>query len=593
MGFNRLSIIDLSDRARQPMSTPDGRFTIVFNGEIYNYRRLRADLLARGELLRSTSDTEVVLTLYAQHGEACLNVLEGMFAFVVYDRDKHSLFFARDPLGQKPLLYAEVSGRLVLAQEIKSFQSLRPDRWPLEPVAVSSFLAYGSIQTPLTILEGVAALPPGHCGTWRDGRLYLRRYWDLRSNDGTAIMDYRRAKQHLRALLTQIVDEHLVSDVPVAAFLSGGVDSSIISAVVRRELGRPLQTISFGFSEAPTEYNEDVLCAASVAAELGTNHREVRVTPEAVLDEMERFADRLDQPTADGLNVYLISREARRFVTVALSGLGGDELFAGYSLHRIAYLGEHLRRPLTASPWLRTHLKALTNRIRNTEAGLHPFFRMIAYATAGAEPSDGYSALTSVFSEQEIGTIVRPGFLIPCQTITVPFGKSSSGRKRDRLSEFSLAVIEQYMQPTLLRDADILGMANSLEIRSPLVDRRLVEWAMALPHSYKMGWASSKRILVDAFRDILPVEILQRRKRGFLFPVIAWMHRPDFQRWVIEVLTSPFAKEALDESRVRAVLREFYQTTSVRPRMFRAYQRVWVLLILVLWLQRWGNARRA
>ncbi|MFQ5914080.1 MAG: asparagine synthase (glutamine-hydrolyzing) [Nitrospinota bacterium] len=328
LGSRRLAIIDLSSSGHQPMTNEDGTLWIVYNGEIYNFMELRQDLLSKGHKFRSNTDTEVILHLYEQYGEGCLKYLRGMFAFGMWDKRNRCLFIARDRLGKKPLYYSWDGKRFLFASEIKALLASDLVERRLNPAAVVAYLTFGSVPVPVTIIKGIEALLPGCYLKYQVGRVELKRYWHIPFSENPDLSEAETIET-LRGLLEEAVRLRLVSDVPIGAFLSGGIDSSVIVALMRKITGGSIRTFSMTFREQ--EFSEACF-AEQVARKFGTEHTEYVVTAEEVRNELEKIVWAMDQPTVDGVNTYFVSKVARQSGTVvALSGLGGDELFGGYS----------------------------------------------------------------------------------------------------------------------------------------------------------------------------------------------------------------------------------------------------------------------
>lgn len=572
----RLAIIDLSPGGHQPMSTPDGRYWIVYNGEMYTYREVRRDLEARGHTFRSDSDTEVILHAYAEWGEQCLEHLRGMFAFAVWDRDEALLFAARDRLGIKPLYYtlqqAEGETRFAFASEIKALIASGLVTPRLNYAALHHYLSFYAVPAPYTILEGVEMLPPGHCLTYQEGRLKVRQYWAPPPAEPLAISE-EEAAARLRALLEESIRLRMIADVPVGAFLSGGIDSSAVVALMTRATGERLKTFSIGFGDEGKRIDER--SAARVLADYyGTDHTEVIVSGQQVRDELPAIIRAMDQPTGDGLNTYFVSQATAQHVKVALSGLGGDELFAGYpqfkmfqqadraaqvwrrmprpmrqAAHRMASLADPARRALT---WLDGGLLARYERVRilyDEQAKLALYTPTMTTLLAAPESSVDYLAR----------------YIHPAEHHT--------------LAQLTRLELCGYMANTLLRDTDAMSMAHSLEVRVPLIDHKLVEFAVRLPPHLKLRNGRGKWIFVRALRDILPQEVLRRPKRGFEMPVAAWM-RHELRDVLEDVFSSDSVRRRglFDAAAVQAVYRQFLAGEA-------PYLRAWSLAVLELWMR--------
>ena len=508
----RLAILDLSPAGHQPMSTADGRHVIVFNGEIYNHAQLRRELESQGETFASHSDTEVILALYRRQGPACVHELEGMFAFCIWDVQERTAFLARDPFGIKPLYYYSQGGELVFASEVRAL--LASGCVPRRPCreAIASYWLFGSVQEPLSIVQGVRSLPAGHHLTWRDGQLTLRCFWDPQLiGEG---IDAGDAVAATRSALQESIQRHLVSDVPVGVFLSGGVDSTVVATLARQAGVADLQTFSIAFNDP--NFNEGEV-AARTARHLGAHHHEWRLDAATGRRLLGDFLDAGDQPSIDGFNTYCVSRFAREHgLKVVLSGLGGDELFAGYGsfqmVPKILRLGQRFSwlplLPRFASWSLQTLGKTpRINRLGHYLAD-HP-------SAAGA-----YWCMRGVFTPAEAVRLTRhylgdgePEFQHEARHYAVPRQPTAD----DTVSYLELT---RYMKNQLLRDSDVMSMASGLELRVPLVDRKLFEVLRQIPSATRL--VPGKALLLKAVPEI-PDWVAHAPKRGFVFPFEQWI----------------------------------------------------------------------
>ncbi|MDQ6808380.1 MAG: asparagine synthase (glutamine-hydrolyzing) [Verrucomicrobiota bacterium] len=490
LGNTRLAIMDLSPTGAQPMLDAATGNVIVVNGEIYNHRELRGQL-GRDVPWRGTSDTETLLQGYAQWGHRLLERVKGMFAFAIYDATRQELFVARDRLGIKPLYYRRDADGIALASEVRV---LVDGPQAVTPRSVSSYLQWGACLEENLLYEGISVLPAGDAMTITADGDINRTYWPptkrFRSSDYDVVPSVRR-------LLERAVDEHLLADVPVASFLSGGIDSSIITALAALKLSRKLQTFSVGFENE--EFDETSI-AHEVAARYGTEHHRIQLTEEEVIVSVTEAVDRLDLPSVDAINTYIVSRAvAARGVKVALSGLGGDELFGGYATFR----------DVPKLKWLARVPRAARKAVGKF-AGLGD---RLADIPGGAKTDDLARWRRRFFTDE---TIRRAG--LPTE------GGASDERAIDLPDDFariSWTELTGYMRWMLLRDADQMSMAVSLELRVPFLDHELVEYVLGLPAARKRG--STKQLLVEACRDLLPASVYERPKRGFVLPMRAWM----------------------------------------------------------------------
>lgn len=513
MSHTRLSILDLTEAGHQPMNSADGRYTIVFNGEIYNFRQLRSELEAEGERFQSDSDTEVILALYRKHGSGCVHDLEGMFAFAIWDEQEQSAFLARDPFGIKPLYYSERNGSLVFASEIRAV--LASDQVPRKasPQAVFSYWLFGTVQEPLSIVDGVYALSAGHYLTWKDGRMDLRLYWEPQIiGEGISIST---APLRVRNSFQESVQRHLVSDVPVGVFLSGGIDSTAVLASATAISGKSLSTMCISFDDP--EFDEGGM-AARTARHFGADHHDWRMTAEIGSSLLEEFLEASDQPTIDGFNTYSVSRFAHRLgLKVVLSGLGGDELFGGYGSFRLVPRLVRTCRQVGMLPYVNALLGLCLRGLATTSR----FKRLGHFLTDRPSPAVAYWCIRGIFSPDEswkltqyfLGDQAKHEIVDALRYFVIP---------RQPTMEDSVCYLElsRYMRNQLLRDSDVMSMSSSLELRLPFVDRKLFEVLRQIPAAIRL--APGKRLLLDAISEI-PPWIATSPKRGFVFPFEKWM----------------------------------------------------------------------
>lgn len=580
LGNRRLAILDLSPLGHQPMHDPETGNWIAYNGEIYNFRDIRNELEQLGVRFASHSDTEVILKAYARWGEKCLDKFRGMFAFALWDAQQHRLLIARDPMGIKPLYYAHSGSQLIFASEVRTLlgTGLVPAR--IDHTGLANFLTFGSAYDPYTIVDGVHALPAGHTLTWEAGTVRERAYWDLvddaeggkaplfADNEGAAV-------EKLAAALEEAVRMQLVSDVPVGVFLSGGIDSSALVSILSRGGVRP-STFAIVFQEADFSEAEH---SRAVAKKFGTDHHEITVSQSQVLAAIPDALRAMDLPTMDGINTYFVSRETRKAgVKVALSGLGGDEVFAGYATFRTVPRMERFSRR-----W-----KQLPGMIR---APLVSAFRVIA------PNNDQNRKLTSLVRNN--GQVIHPYFLArmlfaPAQRDTLLLRPGAetcvSAAQRDRLAKtLALDPINRvsylesrwYMLNTLLRDSDFMSMSQGLEVRVPLIDHQLAKSVLSLPGEWKINH-TPKKLLVEAMRGSLPDEIVHRPKCGFTLPFENWM-RQDLREEIASVLDARRIDQGplgglLSGAEVERVWKDFLGRRA-------SWSRPWALFVLQRWCE--------
>ena len=584
LAHTRLSIIDLSSAGHQPMSYRGGRYWIVFNGEIYNYQALRADLIRHGHEFASATDTEVVLAAYAEWGEQCVERLRGMFAFAIYDRgegyqpdsanpgDGGQLFLARDRFGIKPLYLAWADGMLLFASEVRALLASDRVRRRVDPHAIWDYLSYGAIRQPRTILTDVQALEPGH---WMvvgaDGTRRVHRYWHIVEATAQARqrlrgVSLREAAGHLRQELETATRLHMLADVPVGAFLSGGVDSTVVVGLMANAGARPIRTYSVGFAGTHPELDESVW-ARLAAQHYGTDHTEVTISDDDVRESYEQLVWALDEPSHDGANTYFVSRAARRDVVVSLSGLGGDELFAGYPHFRL------LRDKVTLA---RVPLAATALQL----AAHVPIGRIRARAAAMVGTADEYYSRVRRFAtdtqRQALASPELAGLIVgrPANTDSAVAMDARLDSELDSVADTSEREVSGYLVDTLLRDTDAVSMAHSLEVRPVLLDHVVAEYAFALPGHAKLAGRRHKAVLKAAVADLLPPGVATRPKLGFELPFGTWMRGPLAER-VASALTSPEAGMLFGPAGL-AELR--------RPAVTRNDRATWAYVVLVDWL---------
>ena len=518
LGSRRLSIIDLSTHGRMPMGSDDGRRWVVQNGEIYNYRELRAELAGTGAF-RSATDTEVLLRGWDAWGDGVTERLRGMFGFALFDSaPRPRLLLGRDRFGIKPLYCYEDRTRVVFASEVRAVvaSGLVPDE--ASPEALGRFLELGSVPAPLTTVKDVRALPAGHVAHVDAAGLRLSRYWSLDAavDAGRSSPPPSRANavDSTRALLEDVVKLHLVSDAPLGVFLSGGIDSAGLVALAAPGHERPLTTLTVSFDDARLS---EARYARLISERYRTDHHEVRVRPSAVFDDLPRFFAAMDQPTADGLNTWCVSRAAREAgLAVVLSGLGGDEVFWGYRHLRSVGMLEGARRLMSALPHpARRGLSRLA--AAGARFGRHGLDRA-AYLEAPSAASV-YLLVRGLFSPAQARSLLglEAGELADARAALPP---KAGHPLREALTRFEFA---HYLGNQLLRDADVMSMAHSVEARVPYLDHRLVEHVLALPSAIKLDRARPKPLLLDALGGELPRAVWDRPKMGFTFPMDSWM----------------------------------------------------------------------
>lgn len=579
LGMRRLSIIDLKD-GQQPIFNEDGRYVIVFNGEIYNYRELRQKLLASGHVLKTHSDTEVIVHLYEEKGEKCLDDLNGMFAFAIYDMLKKELFIARDRLGKKPLFYCFDEERFIFSSELKGILTVSPRRRALNRRAVDAYFAFTFIPAPLTIFEGIHKLEAG-CFLRLDsrGEVTIRRYWDLAAISGSArlIEDKDACMREIRDLVHKSVEMRMIADVPLGAFLSGGIDSSIIVAVMSQISDQPIKTFTIG--NTIKTYDESGR-AKIIARHFRTDHTEWFVDNEYIVSIADKVLANFDEPFADSsaLPTYVVAELARQHVKVVLTGDGGDELYAGYARYLIFdYLKRYSQIP---APLRRSVIKPLVNSL--------PAPASLATALNKARKivnNDGATAFEQHHFMQRLGYSEKEILqLLPGNNCWTHARQLAQERYEDvpvksPLSKALFTDIKVGLEGCMLAKVDRATMQNSLEARCPLLDYRLVEHSFSIPDHYKLNNGQLKYILKEAFARQLPPEILKKQKMGFQIPIGAFLRR-ELQGKMNGYLSSE--KLAALNLVNQSYLKELYQAhCRGQDRTFQ----IWAFYAFALWVE--------
>lgn len=592
-GHTRLSIIDTSDLASQPMQDSTGRYTIIFNGEFFNFKEHRSFVLDQGIKLKSESDTEVLLYLYILEGEKCLERVNGFFSFAIYDKEKQSVFIARDRIGIKPLLYYFDEDKFLFSSELKSLMSLGIPK-KIDKSSLYTYLQLNYIPGPHSIFEGVRKLLPGHSISLnishKANKVIENKYYEIPVADpvgkiNSELGTYENQQRHFRELLEKSVQRRLISDVPLGTFLSGGIDSSVITAIAAKNT-QHLKTFSIGFKDEPMF--DETKFAELVARKYNTDHTVFKLSNDDLFQNIFNALDYLDEPFADSsaLNVYILSKETRKHVTVALSGDGADELFGGYNKHAAehkARSGGILNSLLKESTIL---LQSLPQS-RNTRSG--NIIRKAARMAEGLhlDHHDRYWRWASFESEAKAAEFLWD------DSIPDPIEKEYSERKDFHLrflkSVHSLQeVLYTDMQLVLVNDmlvkVDMMSMANSLEVRVPFLDHTVVDYAFSLPIQSKIDGSGRKKILRDTFRHDLPTELYSRSKKGFEVPLLKW-----FRKDLRSLIDNEYlGKEFIEEQK----LFRYEKVKMLKQKLFSknpgdSHAQVWALLVFQHWWKKW------
>jgi len=510
-GHRRLAIIDLSPKGHQPMHSNDGNYTIIYNGEVYNFREEREILIAKGYAFNSHTDTEVILNQYIEYGIDFLMRLRGMFGLAIYDKNQNKVIVARDRMGIKPIYYYHDHNTFAFASELKSLKEFKSVSTEKNPQAISAFLQMGSLPFPLTLNKHIHYLEPGSYLEWNgNNELKKAQYFKIEANKRQGLV-YADEVKKLRFLLQEAVSIRTMSDVPFGAFLSGGIDSSVVVALMKLSGVEDLKTFSISFDDK--KYSESYF-AEIVAKKFKTDHHTFIVQPSDVKKEFHNIVSLMDSPTVDGINTYFVSKFTRESgVIMAMSGLGGDELFGGYDTFA--------RLPQLVSAKRKTRL--VPNVLLNQTAHLlkkDKYKKLAQHLTSSSNDyASAYLALRGLLTAKTAADIMTVDATFNCaEYLENLLSEFTYKDEADITSYFEARV---YMHNQLLRDTDIMSMAHSLEARVPLIDQKLVEFAYSLPPEFRKG----KRMLIDAMVNELPQEVYNRPKQGFLFPFPVWMKK--------------------------------------------------------------------
>jgi asparagine synthase (glutamine-hydrolysing) len=574
LGFRRLAIIDVSPIANQPMANEDGTIRVAFNGEIYNFQSLRARLLANGHQFRSRSDTEVLVHLYEDVGPKFVEEIDGMFAIAIWDGRAKRLVLARDRAGKKPLYVYQDRRRVVFGSEIKAIFAHPDVRIEIDESQVPSYLTYGYVPHPATFYLGVTQVDPaGIVVVDADGRMEARRYWQLQFPDAGQELRVGRpaAIERVRELVTSAVSRRLVSDVPLGAFLSAGIDSTIVVGVMSRLTNAPVKTFTIGFEGAPAF--DETAAARQVAARFGTEHTEFRVKPSAV-DLIDKLIWHHDGPFGDSsaIPTFLVSQLTRQHVTVVLTGDGGDELFAGYLRFQAALAADRI--PGVAGPLLDAALALLPKAPHER----HLLARARRFAKFMHLPLvERLVRWNSIFQDDLPSLLENGGAVDPLAHLAPALAASRGASPLNRLLAANYA---SYLPDDLLVKTDRCTMATSIEARSPLLDTALTEYAASLPGEFKLDGRRTKAILRDAFADLIPEDIDRRPKTGFGVPLDAWF-RGELREYVRDTLlaSSAASRAYLRPAAVQAIVDDHQQGRA------NLGHRLWTLVCFERWLQ--------
>lgn len=572
LGHRRLSIIDTSNNASQPFKDPTGRYTIVFNGEIFNFKELREKLEKSGRQFRSQSDTEVLLYLYIEHGSACLEQLDGEFAFAIYDEQKEELFLARDRYGIKPLYYYKDQDRFVFASEMKAMMAFQVPR-NIDKTSLQIYLHLNYIPSPWSIFENILKLESGSYLTiTQTGKLNTQKYYSIPSRPESSLsMDYTSAKKKLRETLERSVQKRMIADVPLGTFLSGGLDSSIVSAIAANHT-KQLHTFSVGYKDEP--FFDETKYALLLAKRYKTEHTVFSLSNDDIFADLHHVLDYMDEPFADSsaLAVSILSKRTREHVTVALSGDGADELFGGYNKHA-------------------AELKARNGSIANKLVGTaHPLLKVLP-KSRNSKTGNKIRQLQKFAEGLDLNDKERywrwAGFTEKDQTLLKSSPKEFCSRKEQLLSSIDddfnsvlLTDMKLVLENDMLVKTDRMSMSHGLEIRVPFLSQEIVDLAFSLPSHYKIDNSQRKKILKETFSDLLPEELLQRKKQGFEVPLLKWFQTELKSMITNDLLKDDFIKEQglFDPEAITKLKAQLFSTSPND-----AVARIWALIVFQYW----------
>ncbi len=569
LGHNRLSIIDLSAAGHQPMLSPNGRYVMVYNGEIYNYKSRRKELESCGISFKSQTDSEVVLQLYIKHGRDCVDYLRGMFAFAIWDTQEKTLFAARDRHGIKPFYYTFQNSIVQFCSEIKGLVAGGKADLALNPIAIQQFLTKGCVYPPNTFYKDIKSLLPGQSLIWKNGKMSIADYIQPPSVETAENVSYGEAVQQVYSYLHHSTEEQMVSDVPLGIFLSGGLDSSVLTCAAKKFKSQ-LDTFSIGFEGKNKRIDES--SEATISAKyFGTTHHQLTISDNDISKHIEQFIHTIDQPSLDGINSYFISCYSSSSVTVALSGLGGDELFMGYSSQQ--FLLNHTTHKPIGHTALKTSWKILPDYLKRRWE--------IDYCAGNLKKL--YAIVNRVFTPQEINQILQTR-----DDVLDTFADSLNAYQLNTKSpEKQISLMDQYLfMGARLREIDVTGMAWSMETRFPLLDERLTDYLMTLPPSYLLSGKGDtsqtyekgkvKKLLYDAFKKELPADFITRNKKGFEMP---------FHSWLSEAI-SGIVKEELNNLHPVFKNKEYLMSLLEEEMKQGGWIKNWSIFVLNFWLRK-------
>lgn len=584
IGHRRLAILDTTDAGNQPMYDATGRYVLAYNGEIYNFKELRQELIALGIEFRSDSDTEVLLNLYIKYQEDCLSRLNGFFAFAIYDQHLDELFIARDRIGIKPVLYLLDEDKFIFASEMSSIMAYRPVV-EMDFDALYLYLQLNYVPGPLTMIKKVKKLQPGHYLTLKSGKLEIKRYYQIpyESTEPTQL-SYSGQQIRLKELLEKSVDRRLISDVPLGAFLSGGIDSSILVGLASKATSH-LNTFSIGYKDEP--FFDETHYAEQVARHFGTEHTTFKLSNQDIFDNLYNILDHLDEPFADSsaIPVYILSRQARKHLTVALSGDGADELFGGYNKHRATYRAIAGGATVSLISKLNFLWEALP---KSRNAPFSNKIRQLQRFASGLklDPRERYWYWASLAKGSSAGNLLvdRNSTKAGQESEQIKNGYLDYLSDPNNLNDTLYTDMHLVLANDMLTKVDLMSMTNSLEIRVPFLDHEVVEFAFQLPSDSKVNGTMRKRILQDTFRELLPAQLYNRPKKGFEVPLLKWL-RTDLKHLIDhDLLGDGFVKDQgiFRSNEIGNLKRQLFSSNPGD-----SHARIWALIVFQWWWKKY------
>lgn len=577
LGHRRLSIIDLSENANQPFYSANKQYVIVYNGELYNYRELKLELQrsAQGSseipyFFKTASDTEVVLAAFLRWGKDCLQRFHGMYAFAIYDTASKKLFCARDRMGVKPFYYHYSDEGFIFASEIRAILHCGLKKFNLNKSVLAEYVMYQTVFAPQTIVKGIQMLMPGHYVELNDGKAEMTQYYDLNKIKPGEELSYNETCVKINEQLSYAVQKRMVSDVPFGAFLSGGIDSSAVVGLMNKVSPEKIQTFNISFDEG--EFSESVY-AKQIAKKFNTQHHEIKLKPNDFLVQLPAALKAMDHPGGDGPNTYVVSKATREAgITMALSGIGGDELFAGYDVFKRMH-------ELNTKSWLnsvpRFARKAVAQVISKKSGTISADKKAELLAEKKITFASAYPLNRSVFTQHQLKKLIPEAS--PFDQIK-KIVENVNGKKDHLLSAVSLCEMQSYLPNVLLRDTDQMSMAVALEVREPFLDHKLIEFVLGVKDEYKYPH-SPKKLLTDSLGDLLPSEIIHRPKMGFTLPWKEWM-KNELKTFCEKNISELSEKNILDKQELAQLWKSFLAND---PKV--TWSRIWHLVVLNNWLK--------